>query len=101
MIYKFRSRAAADLIMNGDVGDRVLGLIGKTPGAQGIIEVADMARAQAALEAAVASPPPRAGSEAQGAQDGNEPVSLRQRVWPMVEMLKRAQAGGEPIVWGV
>jgi hypothetical protein len=27
-------------------------------------------------------------------------VSLRQRVWPMVEMIKRALAAREPIVWG-
>jgi hypothetical protein len=28
-------------------------------------------------------------------------VGLKQRVWPMVEMMKRAHAAGEPIVWGV
>ncbi|HNJ83875.1 MAG TPA: DUF1840 family protein, partial [Piscinibacter sp.] len=30
-----------------------------------------------------------------------EGVSLRQRAWPMVEMLRRAQAEGKEIVWGV
>ena len=29
------------------------------------------------------------------------PVALRQRLWPLVEMLRRAQAAGEPVVWGV
>ena len=28
-------------------------------------------------------------------------VGLRQRVWPMVEMLKRALAEQQPVVWGV
>ena len=28
-------------------------------------------------------------------------VGLRQRLWPMVEMLRRAHAPGEPVVWGV
>jgi hypothetical protein len=28
-------------------------------------------------------------------------VALRQRLWPMVDMLKRAAAAGEPVVWGV
>ena len=28
-------------------------------------------------------------------------VSLRQRVWPLVEMLRRAQRADVPIVWGV
>ena len=33
--------------------------------------------------------------------DGERGVGLKQRVWPMVEMLKRAKAANEPIVWGV
>ena len=32
--------------------------------------------------------------------DGND-VSLRQRAWPFVEMMKCAQAADVPIVWGV
>ncbi|HYN61862.1 MAG TPA: DUF1840 family protein [Rubrivivax sp.] len=28
-------------------------------------------------------------------------VSLRQRVWPVIDMLERAQGAGQPIVWGV
>ena len=28
-------------------------------------------------------------------------ISLRQRAWPLVEMMKRAHAAGENIVWGV
>jgi hypothetical protein len=26
---------------------------------------------------------------------------LRRRLWPMVEMIRRAQAADEPVVWGV
>jgi len=104
MIYKFKSKAAADLVMTGPVGDRVLGLIGKTPGPKGIIEVGEMARALRALEAAVTAEPRQPAHEEDVAAPGAEaadPVSLRQRVWPMVEMMKRAQAGNEPIVWGI
>lgn len=102
MIYKFKSKAAADLLMTGPVGDRVLSLIGKPSGPQGIIEVAEMAQAIRALEAAASAEKPgpaTADARADGADE--DPVSLRRRVWPMVEMLKRAQAGNEPIVWGV
>ena len=101
MIYKFKSKAAADLLMTGPIGDRVLGLIGKTPGAQGILEVADMPQALRALEGAVQGerPAPVDDDDADGGTD--EAVSLRRRLWPMVEMIKRAQAGNEPIVWGV
>lgn len=97
MIYKFKSKAAGDLIMLGPNGDRLLQLLGREPAAKGIIEVADMAAAMDALQQAVRD------EEAQRAADDVplRGVSLRQRIWPMVEMLKRAQAAGHPVVWGV
>ena len=101
-MYKFKSKAAGDVIMMGPNGDQVLRLIGKEPAPKGIIEPADMAAAIAAIEQAVAA------EEAARAAAGNEPddkphdrVSLRQRAWPMVEMLKRARAANQEIVWGV
>jgi hypothetical protein len=102
MIYKFRSKAAGDVIMLGPTGARVLGLIGKPADAKGILEVADMAAAVAALQAAVEA------DDALRAQVGDEDVanrpetiSLRQRAWPLVEMIRRAQAADTPITWGV
>lgn len=101
MIYKFKSKAAGDLIMLGPQGDLLLGLLGRAPARQGIIEVADMPSAMAALQAAVLA------QEAQGEDDGEMPagaeprVTLSQRLWPMIQLLKQAQAAGEPIVWGV
>ena len=99
MMYKFKSKATGDLIMTQPVGDRVLSLIGKAVTPQGIIEVDQMPAAMSALEAAVAaeSPKPADDDEAAGKADT---VSLRQRVWPMVEMIKRALAEKQPIVWG-
>ena len=38
MIYKFKSKAAGDVIMLGASGDDVLRTIGKSPAAQGIVE---------------------------------------------------------------
>ena len=105
MIYKFKSKAAGDVIMMGPLGDQLLKLIGKTPGAQGIIEVADMPAAVAALErAVVASEAARQQCEKAAAGRAGEPsdtVSLRQRAWPMVEMLKRSHAENAAITWGV
>lgn len=104
MIYKFKSKAAGDLIMTQPVGERVLGLIGKPVTPQGIIEVDQMPAAMSALEAAVAAerPQPADGDDDAAANKGLAPdhVSLRQRVWPMVEMMKRALAEKQPIVWG-
>ena len=100
MMYKFKSQATGDLIMTQPVGDRVLSLIGKSPSAQGIIEVDQMAAAMSALEAAVAAESPKPSDDGDDASPKADRVSLRQRVWPMVEMMKRALAEKQPIVWG-
>ncbi len=105
MIYKFKSQATGDLIMLGPHGDHVLELLGRTPSAKGIIEVADMPAAIQALEKAVdADRRASSGPEAPGAPDesnDSKPVGLRQRLWPMVEMLRRAHADDQAVVWGV
>ncbi len=106
MIYKFKSKAAGDVIMMGPAGDDVLRTIGKSPAPQGIIEVADMSAAVGAIEAAVAADEAaRAQAEKDAAAAGSrlaprEGVSLRQRAWPLVEMMKRSAAAGADIVWG-
>ena len=99
MMYKFKSRATGDLIMTQPVGDRVLSIIGKSPSAQGIIDLDQMPAALGALEAAVAAESPQRGND-DDASPQADTVSLRQRVWPMVEMIKRAAAENQPITWG-
>ena len=107
MIYKFKSKAAGDVIMMGPTGDDVLRLIGKTPAAQGIVEAASMAAAIAAIEQAVAADEAaRVQAEKDAAAEGKklaprDGVSLRQRAWPLAEMMKRSMAEGADIVWGV
>ncbi len=107
MIYKFKSKAAGDLIMLGPNGDAMLRALGREPAPQGIIEPAAMAAAIAALERAIRDDEAaheQAEREAQARGEKlapREAVALRQRLWPMIEMLRRAGAGDEPIVWGV
>lgn len=109
MVYKFQSPATGDLLMLGPHGDQLLRLLGREPAVRGIVEPEAMPAAIAALEAAVAAEEAgRAEATAQGggdaeADDGGrgERVALRQRVWPFVEMLRRAHAAGKPVVWGV
>jgi len=98
VIYKFKSKATGDLIMTQPVGERVLSLIGKPASAQGIIEVDQMSAAIGALESAVAAENPSGADDDSGGHADR--VGLRQRVWPMVEMMKRALAEKQPIVWG-
>jgi hypothetical protein len=107
MIYKFKSQAAGDVIMMGDSGDQVLQVIGRTPAAKGIIERAAMPAAIAAIEQAVADDESaRRQAEQEAAAEGKTlspraAVTLRQRAWPLVEMMKRSFAEGADIVWGV
>jgi len=100
MIYKFKSKATGDLVMLGPQGDQLLKIIGREPAARGIIEPAAMPAAIAALEAAIAAETAPAEDE-ENDRDGPRSVTLRQRAWPMVEMLKRARAEEQPVVWGV
>ena len=53
MLYKFKSKAAGDLIMLEPNGRRVLEIIGKDAGPQGIIQPGEMPAAIAALDAAI------------------------------------------------
>jgi hypothetical protein len=107
MLYKFKSKNSGDVIMTGPVGDAVLRTLGKEPAAKGILEPADMPNALKALEAAIAADEAaREQAEAEAHAEGRTPppqggVTLRQRAWPMVEMIKRAQKADVEIVWGV
>ena len=106
-MYKFKSKVTGDLIMLAATGDQLLRVIGKEPAAAGIVEVADMPAAMAALEQAVAAhEAARKQAEQEAEAEGRTlapatGVSLRQRAWPMIEMFRRCQAAGEVVVWGV
>ncbi len=106
MLYKFKSKATGDLIMLGPNGDQLLRLLGREPSATGILEVPDMAAARSAIARAVADAEAAAEQAREGAADDADErqrnaVGLRQRLWPMLQMIERAQSGREPIVWGV
>jgi hypothetical protein len=108
MLYKFKSKAAADLIMLQPNGRRLLEIIGKdATQAKGILLPEAMPAAIAALEAAIA----REEAEHKAAADqatarGEDPpriegVSLRQRAVPFIDMLRRCEKADKEIVWGV
>lgn len=106
-MYKFKSKVTGDLIMLAVTGDHLLRVIGKEPAAAGIVEVADMPAAIAALEQAVAvQEAARQQAEQEAQAEGRAlaaatGISLRQRAWPMIEMFRRCHVAGEVVVWGV
>lgn len=100
MIYKFKSKAASDLVMLGPQGDQILRIVGKEPSVQGIFDVDSMPAAIKAIEQAVAADE-AAGAHAAAPDDSADRIGLRQRAWPFLVMLKRCHAEGAAIVWGV
>ena len=54
MIYEFQSRATGNVVMTGKVAERMLGIIGKPAGPQGIITVAQLPDAIERVRAAIA-----------------------------------------------
>ena len=108
MIYKFRSDVGADIIMMGPDGDRVLRLMGKEPAARGIIEAEAMPAAIAAMERAILAekavdvePAAAEADDRTAGQAAAKAIRLQQRAWPLLEMMRRSQAAGVEIVWGV
>ncbi|MEX8498206.1 MAG: DUF1840 domain-containing protein [Leptothrix ochracea] len=107
MLYKFKSKAAGNVIMTAPVGDRLMRLMGREPAIKGIFLPEQMPPLVALLIAAMADDDARrqallAEAEAEGRPlPLMEGISLRQRAWPLVDMMKRAHAEGHEIVWGV
>ena len=113
MLYKFKSKATADLIMLEPNGKQILRIIGKEPAIKGIVEVAEMPQCMEALRRAVQlEEDTQAQMHTQNAIDSEDikntksaaahdrPVSLRQRAAPFIEMLQRAHKAGKDVVWG-
>ena len=106
MLYKFKSKAAADVIMLDANGRELLKILGKEfpeQQAKGILTVAEMPQAIQSIEAALEA---EARQLAQMGSEGDAPppsrgVSLRQRLLPFLGMVRLCQKAGQPIVWGV
>lgn len=110
MIYEFKSRATGSVIMTKPVAEWILQIVGKTPGATGIVTVEQMPGAIAALRAAIEQERQRLRAESQqgapdeaAAKDDTDayPVSLAQRAYPFIEMLEAAHKAGKDVTWGV
>lgn len=100
MSYRFCSKAWGDVLVLQPVGDRLLAAMGLARAPRGLIAPAAIPAVLTALQAAIAH------DEQHGVQHGAEAaplddVRLRQRAWPLVEMLKAAAGQQEAIVWGV
>lgn len=107
MLYKFKSKAGADVIMLGAHGDQALQALGRQPAPQGILQERDLVALIATGEAAIAAEQQAlAQAQAEAQELGQRPpsrpeVMLAQRLWPLLELLRAAQRQGVDVVWGV
>lgn len=105
MIYKFKSKATGDLVMLEPQGRQLMQLLGREPSPKGILEVRDMPAArqrllEAIAQAETAARDAPAKDRGTGDDERRPAVGLRQRLWPFLQMIERAQAADEPVVWG-
>lgn len=103
MTYKFQSSAAGDVILMAPPGDELLRIIGKSPASAGILQPASMGGAINAIERAIeAEEAAQANAENPAERmklDGCDEVTLSQRAWPLIEMMKRSMVEGADITW--
>ncbi|RTL35206.1 MAG: DUF1840 domain-containing protein [Burkholderiales bacterium] len=107
MLYRFKSKAGADILMMADSADAVLRLMGRDPAPQGILEAALLPGYVQQLEAGVAADEAQFQQAVDEARAAGQPaprrqgVSLRQRAWPLRELMQRSIKEAADVVWGV
>lgn len=94
MLIEFKSTASGNIVMFEMDGKEILTIVGKDE-TRGIITVAQMPAAQAALLAACA-----ADKVSQRIQKSGR-IGLSQRALPLIEMIERSLKENAPITWGV
>lgn len=118
MTYTFQSRVTADLIMLKVTAEQVLKLLGKPLHEPGIVTVENIPEAVAILEKAALEDDARrktikdemegrrlddAATQEQIATTSEllGPISLRQRVVPLIDMLRSSAEENKPVTWTV
>jgi hypothetical protein len=107
----FRSKAAAEIFMFAETARRLLQIVGKADSERGVIRAAEIADALSRLVAAVEQEKAQLQQE-RARQDLDEragdahgervlPITLGQRAFPLIEMLRAAQRKQVDVTWGV
>jgi hypothetical protein len=102
MLVTFSCPAYADITMFGDVATRLLKLMGHSATVPSALAAEDvqpaLERLQAAIEVEGDEPSPEAKHAAQ--EEGGEPVvTLSQRAWPVIELLRAAAKAKCHVMW--
>lgn len=107
----FRSKAAGEIFMFAETARRIFAIIGKPDTPRGVISAEQLADALDRLTAAVEEEKAQleqAREDAEQAQRRGEPaaegaraITLGQRAYPLIEMLRAAQKKRVDVTWGV
>lgn len=102
----FRSKAAGEIFYLAENARRLFEIVGKDPAPRGVITAAQLPDAIARLVAAVEeekalqkAAQPQEGEAGTG--DARRAVTLGQRAYPLLEMLRAAQKRNVDVTWGV
>ena len=107
MLITFKSKAAGDVMMFGDVAKQLLHVMGKSQDSKGIITVEQIPDAIARLKRAAAETKAHTAGKEEShvektAGGGERPyVSLALRAVPLIDLLEHARKAKEPVTWGV
>lgn len=107
----FRSKAAGEIYMFAESAHRLLRIVGKPESERGVIQAGEVAGALEQLTAAVEKEKEemrqerarREVDERAGDAHGERllPVTLGQRAYPLIEMLRAAQRKRVDVTWGI
>lgn len=105
MIVTFRSKAAGEVIMLGEHARPLLELAGKSAeiagGGRGVFTAAQLPDAIARIEAALKaeSAPYTNDRDPDEEEKARNAVSLKQRAFPLLDMMRHAAARGVDVTW--
>lgn len=106
----FRSKAAGEIFMFAETARRIFEIIGKAEAPRGVITAEQVPEALARLQAAVDEEKAQLKAAAEQAEDADRrgddvaaarAITLGQRAFPLLEMLRAAQKKKVDVTWGV
>ncbi len=106
----FRSKAAGEIFMFAETSRRILEIIGREEAPRGVITAEQVPAALQRLLAAVEQEKANAKAAAAAAEqadrraeatDTAQPITLGQRAFPLIEMLRAAERRKVDVTWGI
>ncbi len=99
MLILFQSKAGADVLMMGAQAHELLQALGREPADRGVFLSEQIATALTALDQALRQAPEQAEQEDIDTEAPPLETALRQRAWPVQDLLQRALALGVDVIW--